>query len=274
MSDNTRLPRIILPFTLAAATAAGLWGAGVSSPEWAVGIGAVSAAALTNKLGRTLLINKAAMATGALAFCLAMGMALPTSLGSLGLSVLAYTLKHPIGIMLAGFGGLLVSRMIRANWGPDRTHKRTKSAIKELAGTAAGISGFLGGTFAGAAASGSPHFSMDRINLFFENQGLWSGLLELNEQKNKILINAYEALNAQLSGAKNIEEWFRNIFEKATTVPPDQMEIFMKAIENPDIKAALIMLATSVAMAVPFYMGARHLTFRKEDYPGGLDKQP
>jgi len=115
-ADESRLPRIMLPFTIAAATGALAWGLGVP-PAWAAGIGAVSGAALSTSLGRTLLTNKISMAAGALVFCLAMGMALPTSLGSLGLSVLAYTLKYPIGIMMAGFGGLLVSRMIRSNWG-------------------------------------------------------------------------------------------------------------------------------------------------------------
>ncbi|HRQ61276.1 MAG TPA: hypothetical protein PLO23_07190, partial [Alphaproteobacteria bacterium] len=129
MSDSkpSRLQGLVLPFTIAAFTGALSWGLGVP-PAWAAGIGAVSGAALSTSLGRTLLTNKISMAAGALVFCLAMGMALPTSLGSLGLSVLAYTLKYPIGIMMAGFGGLLVSRMIRSNWGPDRTHKRYKAA--------------------------------------------------------------------------------------------------------------------------------------------------
>lgn len=169
---------------------------------------------------------------------------------------------------------LLRAHCIRSNWGPDRTHKRYKAAAKEVAGTSAGIGGFLTGTFLGPAASGSPHYDPERIRIFWENQGFWGALGEIHEQKNKILISAYDALNAQLSGAKTVEEWFRHIFEKATTVPPDQLEIFMKAVQQPDIKAALTVLGTSIAMAIPAYMAARHYTFRKEDYPGGLDKQP
>lgn len=262
--------KILGPLTIGASIAAGLWGAGVLSLEWAAATGTVISALTVSKLGRGVLINKAAMATGAAVFALAMGMPISPDMGALGLSILSFTFQHPVGLMLAGFGGLLTSRIIRSEWGEDRVRKRHKTISKEIVGTAGGITGFLAGTFAGPALSGSKHSNLTRVQNVFDNEGFWGAYEAISHQRNEIFLHASNAINEHLKGAKTAMGWIQELLNTTPKPTPDQFEALNKITQHPDVKSALIVLGSSIAMAVLGYMGAKAATYPGKDYPEGM----
>lgn len=255
-------------FTLAAAGGAAALVLG-ASPLMAAGVAALSGFYLGTKTGRGLLTNKFFIASGMAVFALGMGFPITTDIGSIGLSALSFAFKYSIGLAVAGFAGLFASRMLRNAWGNDRQWHRHKVLVKEGAGTAAGITGFLGASFLGPLFSGSVHSNPERVWNVYNTEGLGAAYDVVNDQRAKILLDGSAAVDQYVSGGQSLQDIIKGYFDSAPDQKVAELDSIAQLMQIPEVQSAAIVLGLSVAASVGFYLLGRRIFYREKDFPQG-----
>ena len=244
----------------AGATAAVTFAVGLSAPVIAGSAAAVGLVAASTKCQRAL-TNKFFVAGGVGTYALAAGFPVTGSGASLVLAGLAFTIKNSLAITASGYGGLLVPRIARGLKGHER--KKYKVFAKEIAGTSAGLGGFMAGSAGGLALSGSPEADMDVIQYKLDTQGFLPAVEEVRDQINEIMIQGTAALDKFINGGKSLYDIFNHASDN---INQKWYEIAREAAQIPEVSSAATVAGAALSMSIASYLVVRNMVFRKKDF--------